>query len=179
MNETWKKIPDYEMYEVSNQGSIRNAVGRILSTECDRDGYLKVTLCKDGKRKNFSLHRIVANAFVDNPYKKDTVDHINGIKTDNRSSNLQWMTARENLQKYHSERGHRLYDVVKRKTGMKRGESRRIPIIQITKEGAVVAKYKSLMDAERMTGIGSGRISLCINGIKKTAGGYLWKKETI
>ena len=105
----------------------------------------------------------------------ETVDHIDSDKSNNSVANLQWMSLRENVQKYHRERGHKIYDtpIVR---GV-RGEKLRQPIIQIDLEGNTIRYFNSMMDAERVTGIGSGRISNCVNGRKKTAGGYIWRRK--
>lgn len=62
----------------------------------DKNGYIVVTLCKKGKTKKFSVHRLLAITFIPNPENKTDVDHINGIKDDNRLENLRWLTHKEN-----------------------------------------------------------------------------------
>ncbi len=85
MTEIFKAIPEFDNYEVSNLGSIRNKnTSRILKPHLTRNGYLDIRLLKKGLRKGkrFSIHRLVMSAFVgDSPL---TVDHINQDKTDNR-----------------------------------------------------------------------------------------------
>ena len=179
MIEIWKPIDGYEeRYSVSNNGTIANASGKILKQYTDRDGYKRISLSHGSRLNTVLVHRLVANAFIENPNGYKTVDHINGIKDDNRVENLQWMSHRQNLQKWHKEQNHKLSDKPKIKSNMKRGESRRIPIVQMSRSGEYIQNFISLMDAERATGIGSGRISLCINNKKPSAGGFLWKKAT-
>lgn len=97
MLEIFKLISDYPNYEVSNLGNVRNRkTGRVLRPGRQKDGYLLVGLCKDGKEKKFLVHRLVATAFISNPDNKLQVNHINGNKTDNRVENLEWNTDSEN-----------------------------------------------------------------------------------
>ena len=100
-NEIWKPVPGYEeCYEVSNIGRVKKIkganAGRIFIGAFD--DYMYTTLTKDKKGKFFYIHRLVAMAFLPNPENKRTVNHINGIKTDNRVENLEWATNSENLQ---------------------------------------------------------------------------------
>lgn len=100
-NEIWKPVPGYEeYYEVSNIGRVKKIkganAGRIFIGAFD--DYMFTTLTKDKKAKFFYIHRLVAMAFLPNPENKRTVNHINGIKTDNRVENLEWATNSENLQ---------------------------------------------------------------------------------
>lgn len=111
--ETWKDIIGFEgLYQVSDMGHFRsldcirpmkNGVtrqyyGRDLSTKECKDGYLYVDLTdKDGKRKSYKAHRIVAEHFVRNPLNLPVVNHRNENKHDNRSSNLEWCSVKYNL----------------------------------------------------------------------------------
>ena len=105
-NEYWLKVPDFDgWYEVSNLGRIRSyqnfghqkrKTPIILKPNLDRYGYLCLTLCNKGKHKQVTIHSIVAKAFLPKPSPNLQIDHINGIKTDNRVENLEWVTAKEN-----------------------------------------------------------------------------------
>lgn len=103
MEEVWKDVKGFEgLYQVSNIGNVKRLAGKYCPNErlifrlVDRDGYSRRTLCKDGKCKQMTEHRLVATAFIDNLNNKETVNHINGIKTDNRVENLEWNTQQEN-----------------------------------------------------------------------------------
>lgn len=104
MIEIWKDIPGYEgLYQISNYGNVRSMnynkkVGNIkeLKPNTTRDGYLEVHISKDSKRRYFLIHRLVAQAFIDNPDNKPQVNHIDGDKSNNNVSNLEWVTNGEN-----------------------------------------------------------------------------------
>lgn len=99
MEEIWKPIPEYEeYYEVSSLGRVRRIrTGRILKNHIDSYGYLVVGLHVHSKQKTCFVHRLVAMTFIPNPENKPQVNHINGIKTDNCSTNLEWATSSENM----------------------------------------------------------------------------------
>lgn len=98
--ELWKPILDFERYEVSSLGRIRNIeTGRDIKSR-NREGYRAVGLSKDGKKKSFNIHRLVAQAFIPNPNNSPAVNHIDGNRANNHVSNLEWCSIKEN--NYHT-----------------------------------------------------------------------------
>ena len=94
------EIEDYPNYLIYPEGLIwsKPGKGRFLKQTVDKDGYHRVGLWQDGKGKFFSVHRLVAQAFIPNPDNKPDVDHWNQNTHDNRLENLRWVTALENGQ---------------------------------------------------------------------------------
>ena len=92
MTEEWRKIPEYENYEVSSLGNVRRGV-RVLKPILYTNNYYCIQL---PNRVNKTIHRLVALVFIPNPDNKPYVDHISGNKLDNRLENLRWVTQSEN-----------------------------------------------------------------------------------
>ena len=103
-DEKWEWIKGYEnRYLVSTYGQIlatpgHHHEGGIYKLQTGKNGYFIIRLFKDGKYKSKYVHRLVAETFIPNPENKKYINHKNGIKTDNRIENLEWVTLSENLQ---------------------------------------------------------------------------------
>ena len=166
MTETWKAIAGFEgLYEVSNLGRVKSlkfGKERILKPCKSTGGYLQVCLCKDGKAKQSNVHRLVAEAFIQNPNNLETVNHKDEVKTNNVASNLEWMSQKDNIN----------YGTRTKRSAETRSKS----VLMLDKStGELLATFSSLMEAERVTGIDDGNISKCCLGKLKSAGGYVWK----
>ena len=100
ISDVWKPITGYEgLYEVCSAGFVRRMPSeRVLNPSPDKDGYLRVTLYKNKKRKDMKMHRLVAEAFIENPENKPTVEHMDGNKKNNHVDNLIWATRSEQEQ---------------------------------------------------------------------------------
>ncbi|WP_410973951.1 NUMOD4 domain-containing protein [Bacillus pacificus] len=108
--EIWKSLEGIieggQSYQVSNFGTVKsidritphghNRRGKILKPTSNKDGYKLVILCNEGKTKSYTVHRLVALAFIENPEGKEQINHINGLKDDNKVENLEWVTQSEN-----------------------------------------------------------------------------------
>ena len=179
-NEIWKDVAGYEgRYQVSSMGRVKSLartfidkIGReryvkerILKPGTDRGGYLRVGLCDGEKRKTLKVHRLVCQAFHENPGNKPQVNHINEIKTDNRASNLEWATARENSN----------FGTRNERIGKKSAITKSKPICQYTLDEKIVKTWASLTEVKRKTGFSQGNISQAANGNRKTAYGFIWK----
>ena len=95
--EEWKEIEGYPNYEVSIYGEVYSKKkGDVLEPQNNTHGYYVVTLYDNNIPKMHTVHRLVAKAFIPNPFNKNEINHINGNKKDNRVSNLEWCTSSEN-----------------------------------------------------------------------------------
>lgn len=173
--EIWKDVVGYEgLYQVSSLGRIKSMPNTKRSSELIlvgndyRFGYLRVTLYKIGhKRRMFRVHRMVADAFIQNPQNKPFVNHKNGIKTDNRVDNLEWCTHKENIT-------HAYDNGFITKTPKNRKDASK-PIRQINDIGQVIAEFPSGREAERQTGFHCSNINLVLTKKKKKAYGFYWE----
>jgi hypothetical protein len=95
--EQWKDIKNYEgLYEISSIGNVKRG-DRYLKPRFSHNGYYRIGLCKNSKQKWFQVHRLVAEAFIENPENKNQVNHKDGNKINNDINNLEWMTNSENI----------------------------------------------------------------------------------
>lgn len=182
MEEIWKDVIGYEgLYQVSDTGNMRSISYhgkkkiKLLKLYASTHEYYVVSAHKDKIQSRMHVHREVAKCFCANPLNKPEVNHKNGVRTDNRADNLEWVTRSEN--------NKHAYDFLG-KTGPwqgKRGSDnpKSIPVLQFTLNGEFINKYPNAVIAEMETGIFQASIrAVCrMDYGNKTAGGYLWKYE--
>lgn len=175
-SETWKPIVGYEgLYEVSSMGRVKSLKRTVIAKNGTRmeveerilkqfpgvGGYLYLSLSKHGKIKSFTVHRLVATAFIPNPKNLSDVNHKDEDKTNNSVDNLEWMSHKDNLN----------YGTYKERMALAVSK----PVSQIDKKtGVIIAIYPGQKFAEEATGINYSCISACCRGVSKSAGGYYW-----
>lgn len=172
MGEIFKDIKDLEgKYQVSNFGNVlslnygRTGKPKLLKPLTEGGGYLFVNLCKNGKKKMFKIHRLVAETFLENPDNLPQVNHKDEDKTNNRVDNLEWCDN-----KYNCNYGTRIERIVKKQTN--RNKSKKV--LQFTLDGKFIREWPSTAECER-NGFNSGHVSSCCNGKEKSHKGFLWK----
>lgn len=162
MKEIWKDIQGYEgIYQASSYGrikSIKKNKNLIMKLGIHRDGYYKIKLCKNGDKKWYQVHRLIAKTFLPNENNYPCVNHKDENKLNNHIDNLEWCTTL-----YNNTYGTRI-ERVRNKCSK--------PIIQYDLNNNFIKEYPSLSEAHRQTKIWG--ICKCVYGIYKQAGGYIW-----
>lgn len=175
IDDFWRDVPGYEdLYQVSRDGQVKS-LGRlsyrkdgrfnrykekILKQAKHGKGYLSVNLTKDGKSRNWFVHRLVAIAFIPNPKCLPQVNHINENKADNRACNLEWVSCTENAN--HG-------------TGKVRcGKAHEFPVVMIMPDGSET-EFSSATAAANTLGIVSQGIQNCCAGRESSYKGYRWR----
>ena len=134
---------------------MNSKTGRILRPADNRQGYEKVVLCKNGITSTKQVHRLVAQAFIDNPNDLETVNHIDENKHNNNVENLEWMNLADNI-RYSQSKPVEQYDL---------------------NSGRLICTYSSLSDCCKMTGFDLSAISKACRGMYKRAYNYIWKYQ--
>jgi hypothetical protein len=187
MEEIWKWIDGYiNMYQVSNLGRVRSVdrdvycevspnklqhiFGKVLKQGTSHKGYPIVYLSKDGKQKTITVHRLVAEAFIENPLSLPQVNHKDGCKTNNYVNNLEWCDNSYNQKHAYANGMQPSYE----ESNGRGRPAKSVAMLDLnTKE--VLRTFKTLASVKRETGINQFNVrSVCL-GLRNHAGGYGWK----
>ena len=161
-------------YLVTSDGVLIGKRGRPLKMCTNNGGYLGTGVARDGSSSRVMLHRVVAEAFIPNPEDKETVNHKNGIKTDNAVSNLEWMTCSENNLHSYRTLGRQSAKIWLGKFGAEHNRSRAVS--SISKETGERINYGSCSEAARMTGGAVGNIHrAAVKGFPIYSYGFYWE----
>ena len=155
-NEVWKPIPSLEGYQASSKGRIKNPKGTVLIGH-HKTTYIQI---KARGKKHIYVHRAIAESFCDNFTKECVVNHIDGNKKNNDSSNLECVTQADNV--LHA------YNINSNK--------RRVPIKQHTANGELVQEFESMIEASRRTGYTESAIRWAIKHADGRHGGFIWSR---
>ena len=168
-----KNFPDYYITDTGEVYS-RKGDGRFRKLKQQTNkGYKKVELMTNGRytRRQFFVHRLVAEAFIPNPDNKPHVNHIDGNPSNNNVDNLEWCTPSENLiHAYRVLHSKHAPAPAFGKFGKEHWMSK--PVIQI-KDGNIIREYEGVRDAMRATGI--KHIDGCCRNERHSAGGFQWR----
>lgn len=167
--EIWKSLDflGYPDYEISNFGNVKslnyNHTGkeRLLKPRKDKGGYMRVLLCKNGKGKNFRVHRLVAMTFLENPNNLSCVNHKDENKDNNHVNNLEFCTH-----EYNNNYGTRNERAIKKISKA---------ILQYSLIGEFVKEWSSIKQASKELNINQSNISGCCKHKLKTCGNFIWR----
>lgn len=179
IGEVWKPIKDFPNYVVSNRGRvysfareeiycgvIRMRHGRFLVPRLGKQGYLYVALCKEGHTSTKKIHRLVAEAFLDNPNNLECVNHKDECRTNNNVENLEWCTVAYNV----------TYGDAKKKaqkrfieTGWAKG------VEQYDMNGNLIGVFSSISESSRNSASSMAGICSCCRGSRNSDNGFIWK----
>lgn len=181
--EVFRDVLGYEgLYQVSNYGRVKSlerknifycglrkehlerpTKEKILNYNKSNRGYLQVCLTKDGKSKTYTVHRLVAKAFLPNLKNKKQVNHIDGNKENNSIDNLEWVTSSENNK-------HAFI------TGLNKPHNMR-KVNQYDLQGNFIKQWNSIIDflKENNLNLKNSNITTCCKGKRKNAYGFIWR----
>lgn len=193
--EEWRDIPGYEgYYQVSNIGRIKSLDrwikrsdgkmhferSRIMALSKSSNGYLQVNLRKNGTFKRFNVHRLVALAFIPNPYNLPQVNHKDENKQNNCVENLEWCTVKYNME--YSDVIKKGVEAAKIKQTWKKAQRLGAEItrkpVEVYKDGELIGIFESQSEAARQLNLTLQGISQVLRGVYNKHKGYTFKYHT-
>jgi hypothetical protein len=164
------------LYQINNYGRVkslkrlqdgRNRIveDHFINQFDNTQGYKQISLFKNHKKRNYRVHRLVAETFIPNPNNYNVVNHIDGNKLNNNVSNLEWATYKQNT-------NHAW------KIGLCSTEKFKhytTKVVQLDKQNNILKIYNSQKEASIDNNIRKTAINNCLRGINKTSGGYKWR----
>lgn len=183
MSKEWKEIKGYEgRYLISSSGDVislnyrGSKLSKMLTWKVNNKGYAWVELRKNGIKDQRLVHRLVAEAFIENPEGLNLINHKDENKLNNNVDNLEWCNHSYNVRyslERHPERrvnhGHRKYD------GIREGKYTALAVIQLDKDGNIVKEWENTRTIFVETGMSDWSIAEVCRGNRHTAYGYLWR----
>lgn len=172
MTEIWKDIVGYEgLYQVSNRGNIKSFNSsklfhglneHMLKPSILSNDYAYVTLYRSpDDRKKYTVHRLVAEAFIPNPYNLPAINHKDENKQNNNVENLEWCSLSYN----------NAFGTARVRSAITKGK----PVQQFTLDGICIAEYKTSGIASKLLGISRNSIISCCTRKNKSAHGFIWR----
>lgn len=175
MEEIWKDIENFRgLYQVSNlgrvrsldrdiiqQGSIHHYKGVVMSPHLSNAGYLMIRLSKNNRKFDFTIHRLVATAFIPNPNNFPCLNHKDENKENNNVNNLEWCSVKYNIS----------YGTATLRRSKKMGKT----VCQYSLDGNLIKTYSSIREAARETGFCASSIGDCTRGNSHQSYGFIWK----
>lgn len=167
--ENFVDIHGYEgLYKVNNKGEILSVrSGNLLKAGRNLQGYMNVSLTKNGKSKTYKVHRLVAVAFIPNPNNYPYINHKDENKANNHVDNLEWCTHKYNIN--YGTAIERRSKAIEESTVKKRKA-----VLQLSLRGEIVGEYRSIKEASEKTNIDRKQISNAINHHRRQASGFFW-----
>ena len=167
-DEEWAPVRDAPGYEVSSHGRVRNGGGLVMRQQTS-NGYHRIQI----DRRQMLVHRLVAEAYIPNPEGNAEVNHIDGDKSNNRVSNLEWVTPSENVRK--------AYETGLRKKPSKRHMAKMLAASNVARRHPVVRsdgmRFESVGEAAAASGCGHSEVCGVLSGRRRTTHGFSFKYE--
>lgn len=184
MKEIWKDIKGYEgLYQVSNLGRVKSMdrcvktinnstrliKGKVLSAYITSNGYYRLSLCKEGVEKRYFVHRLVAEAFIQNPDNLPQINHKDENKLNNCVDNLEWTSA-----KYNCNYGTRI-----KRIAQKNKISHCKKVYQYTLDGEFIREWESALQVQIQLGYCASCIRRCCNGQHHYVYNFVWNYSKV